>query len=131
MLRRSAGLLAQCIVLGRRVPEANLDSVEICFRDAFRVARRKPRVTLGLGSHFGPVRCEWLFHKAPAKIIETLPYHDNNVGTQSTGLRADLNSCSKNPRNPNQETQEGENTKILRDQNSILYTLGAVRDACA
>ena len=46
---------------------------------------KNPRVTLGLESHFGPVRHEWLYRIAP-KIIEThKPYHDDNVGGKSVG----------------------------------------------
>ena len=40
-------------------------------------------VPLGLESHFGPLRHEWLY-RITSIIIETLkPYQDNNVGTQS------------------------------------------------
>ena len=54
--------------MSRRVPEANPEI---------------PRIPFGLESHFGPLRYEWLYCKAP-KIIETVKsYHDDNVGTQS------------------------------------------------
>ena len=40
------------------------------------------RVPLGLESHFGPVRHEWLYRIAP-KITETFkPYHDENAKAQ-------------------------------------------------
>ena len=43
-------------------------------------------VLLGVESHLGPVRYEWLYRIAP-QIIETLKlYHDDNVGTQSAGF---------------------------------------------
>ena len=58
-----SGLLAQTLLMSRRVPEANLD-----------------QIPLGLESPFGLVRHEWLYGIAP-KIIETLkPYYDDNVG---------------------------------------------------
>ena len=51
-----------------------------------------PRVPLGLESHFGPVRREWLHRIAP-KIIETVKvYHDDNVGTQSAGKGSGLDT---------------------------------------
>ena len=44
------------------------------------------RVPFGLESHFGPVRHEWLYPKAP-KIIESIKtYHDDNLGTLSAGV---------------------------------------------
>ena len=49
-----------------------------------------PRVTLGLESHFRPIRYEWVYRIAP-KIIETLkPYHDDNLGTQLAGAEIGL-----------------------------------------
>ena len=60
-----------------------------------RVPQSEPRVPLGLESHFEPVRHESLYRIAP-NIIETLkPYHDDNVVTQSAGMKLDL-SCILN-----------------------------------
>ena len=50
-------------------------------------ARRKPRVPLGLESHFGPVRHKWSYRMA-LNIIETLKlYHDDNVWSGDTVSR--------------------------------------------
>ena len=44
-----------------------------------------PRIPLGLTSHRGPIRHEWLYRIAP-RITDTYkPYHDDNLGTQSAG----------------------------------------------
>ena len=48
-------------------------------------ARRKPSVSLGLVSHLGPVRHEWLYRIALRIIDIHKPYHDDNVGTQLAG----------------------------------------------
>ena len=63
--------------MSRRVPEANFD------RPRFGV---HPRVSLGLESHLGPVRHEWLYRIAP-RIIER---HNTTMTTWDTVIRVEI-----------------------------------------
>ena len=88
-------------ILGLRVKSSNHASRTWCPRSRVNNAIN-PNAPLGLESHFGPVRHEWLYRIAP-KIIETFkPYHDDNVGTQSAGILSTFGSCALSTRSRDQ-----------------------------